>query len=169
MKSKIIFKTFHSLRNFYRYFIFIKYPSTILRPDYFLQPFDLNIWVGILFLIITGNILILISQFMNYRDEERTLTDDIFLIIESLCNQSGNDKIKSIFMRIMSIGSRMVAIIFMGAFSAVITSFLTVEIPQIPFSNLEEFVENGRFKLILPEWSPSEIYFQTARIKYYLF
>ena len=146
-------------------YIYIRQPRSTLASDYFLRPFNYNIWMAVIFSIVIGNIFVIIFHLFKEKSEERSFTDNIFLIFESFCNQTGNDKMENIFLRIISLESRMIAIILMATFSAVITSFLTLEIPEIPFHNFQQFVRNGQFKLILSKRSPFYLYFITVRKK----
>ena len=73
--------------------------------------------------------------------------------MEVLCNQCGNDRMENIPLRIVNIVLRLTALIMLSAYGAIITSFMTVKTIEIPFSNLEEFLQNGKFKLKTSEFS----------------
>ena len=42
-----------------------------------------------------------------------------------------------------------IGLVLVNSFGAVITSFLSVDYPEVPFRNLEEFIKNGQYKLLL--------------------
>ena len=135
-------------KNFLRYYMYIKYPRGNLRPDYYLQPFQSDYKLSLLFIIIIGTALILIIQKI-ITERGRNYVDNLFLTLENFCNQSGNDNLRNTSIRIICISTRIAALITAISFGAVITSFFAVEIPEIPFTNLEEFVQNGHYKLVL--------------------
>lgn len=70
-------------------------------------------------------------------------------MFESYCGQNCNSDIENIYLRIIYILPQTIAIIITASFGAVITSFLAVEILQVPFTDMEKFAENGQYKLIL--------------------
>ena len=145
----------------------IKYPRGNLRSDYYLQPFDSYTWFALITSIITGTFFILIIQKKNPQ-RQRNSVDNLFLTFETICNQSGNDKMENISLRMICIALRMVAFIITAHFGAVITSFLAVEIPRIPFKNLEGLIVNNEYKLALPDFNEEfrTNYFQVGIKKY---
>lgn len=50
-------------------------------------------------------------------------------------------------LRILSLGMSILGMVIINSFGAVITAFLAIQIVEIPFTNLEEFLENGKYKL----------------------
>lgn len=128
--------------------MFIKHPGGNLRPDYYLQPFLTDVKLAVLCLIIIGSIIILISQKI-IPENRRNFVDNSFLTFENFCNQSGNDYMQNISLRIACLATRMNAFIIVSCFGAVVISYIAVEIPNVPFTNLEEFLQNGKFKLVL--------------------
>lgn len=123
-----------------------------MRSDYYLQPFERNLWLALSFSIIAINIFIVIitQYFVNEEKNNRTLIDDLLIGLESLCNQSGSRfQYENIPFRILWVVLRMISYMALASFGAVITSFLTTEIPQIPFQNIEEFVQNGEYELVV--------------------
>lgn len=96
--------------------------------------------------------------------EKASFIDNIFSTIESFCGQGSNGDVESLYLKIVSILSQMVAIVITASFGAVITSFLTVEILQIPFTDIKEFADNGEYKLILYRGNFLDKYFQMVII-----
>lgn len=91
--------------------------------------------------------------------KDRCFVDNLFAIFECLCSQDGGEDFKKISSRIVSIFMRFLAIMVIGSFGAVITSYLAVEIPEIPFKNLEEFDRHGRYQLITVKSDYTEVFF----------
>lgn len=56
-----------------------------------------------------------------------------------------------------------------NSFGCVITSFLSIKIPVIPFKTFEEFVDNGQFQLTLPDFGLTAIYFRVKFSDIFLF
>ena len=82
-------------------------------------------------------------------NKKRNFVDDLFLGLESFCNQSGNDEIKTGYLRSISILLRLTAIMSIALYGATITSYLAVETFKPPFTNLDEFMINGEYRLLL--------------------
>lgn len=143
---------------------FIRYPHPVLGTDYYLKPFSTDTWFTILLLVITSNISAMIMQiivktFIN-RDTKRFLTDNIYLALEYFCNQNGGRDMRNISFKIMSIFLHVTSLFMMALYSGIITSFLAVE--TLPFSNLEQFFQNRRYKFASSFFSVSEAYFSVS-------
>lgn len=135
-------------QNFRRINWYIKYPRKEMRSDYYLQPFDTHIWFVLLSVTIFGTILIILVQSF-IQSNKRFLIDDLFLGLESFCNQCGNDFIENFSLRLICIALRLISLASIAFYGAIITSFFAVEVVEPPFTNLEEFVANGEYRLIL--------------------
>lgn len=119
-----------------------------MSSDYFVRPFEVHVWLAIFVsIVIFGSILLAIANMID-KSDRRSLVDDIFIGFESISNQSGNDNVEKISCRIICISLRAASLFVLGSLGAVITSFLTVEIPQVPFTNLEEFSANGQYRVV---------------------
>lgn len=70
-------------------------------------------------------------------------------MFETFCNQSTNDTTQNAYLKIISVFSQILALIITSSFGAVIASFVAVENLEVPFTNIEEFVQNGEYKLAL--------------------
>lgn len=118
-----------------------------MRSDYYLQPFDTHLWFVLLSVTIIGTILIILAQSF-IRSSKRYLIDNLFLELESFCNQCGNDFIDNSSLRLICILLRLISLTSIALYGAIITSFFALEIVDPPFTNLEEFVANGEYRLI---------------------
>ena len=135
--------------NFCRTTWYIKYPPLELRDHYYLQPFDNYVWFAFLSVVILGTALLLISRKF-IQKQNRILIDDLFLPLECLCNQCGNDLSEDAHYRLLSISLRMIALICVtGLYGAVITSFFAYGVFQPPFKNLDEFIANGQYRITI--------------------
>lgn len=83
------------------------------------------------------------------QSKERPFIDHLFLGLESFCNQCGNDEIQNISLRLLCILVRAIAIIVISLYGATITSFFAVDIFRPPFTNMEGFLANGDYRIIL--------------------
>lgn len=128
----------------------IKYPAAELRSDYYLMPFNTYQWLLLLSIVIMGSWNIIIIQ--NCIQKKRLLIDDIFLALESFCNQCGNDVIENTYVRYICILLRLTSLILIGGlYGATITSFFAIESFEPPFTNKEEFVANGEYQFIIQD------------------
>lgn len=134
---------------------YIKYPKGELRSDYYFMPFEKYLWLALLFIMIIATICLTIIQNRN-PTKTRLFIDNIFLALESFCNQCGSDNIENISSRIICILLRATALTLIGVYGAIITSFLSVQIFQPPFTNKKEFLANKEYQfIILDEFFPS--------------
>lgn len=140
---------------------YIKHPETKLRSDYYLQPFDRNLWLAFIFSVIVVNIFIVIvvQNFVDEKHNGRGLIDDLLIGLETFCNQNGiSFDYKNISLKILYMLLRNISYIALVSFGAVITSFLAVEIPKIPFQTVDEFVQNGKYQLLVLNASYVHLY-----------
>ena len=141
---------------------YIKNPTVELRSDYYLQPFDTYVWIILLATTLFGASLTLLSLCF-LRSKKRCFIDDLFLGFETFCNQCGNEHIDSAYLRFECISLRFASIMSISLYGAIITSYFAVETYEPPFTNLEEFINNGEYRLLLS--SPSELSLLTQVIK----
>lgn len=119
----------------------------MLQADYYLRPFEKDFWfVCFASIVLAGSILSVLIRVVLKEEDERGLVDQIFIGLETICNQCGNDQIKTIPLRTLSFSLRISSFIVLGSFGAVVTSYLTVKIPLIPFTNRDEFIRNGKYR-----------------------
>ena len=127
---------------------YIKHPGTKLRPDFYIPPFRDTFWLAIISSVLIGSILVVIIRRLAPKQEKRHITDDIFIGLEYLCNQCGNDEIKNSSLRIASLFLRLIFVIAMASFGAVVTSYLAVKTPEVSFVDLQSFLQNGKYKIV---------------------
>lgn len=136
---------------------FIKYPHTKQKADYYLEPFHENLWICILLSIIFGGLISMLikklEENMFEKKERASMVDLAFLGLETFCNQMGYENLNDIKFKIVSITLQITALFMIPAFGAEITSYLTVAVPQIPFNNLDEFIANGEYIMMVREGS----------------
>ena len=152
---------FHSNRLYFRLNWYIRYPSTAISSDYYLQPFDTYLWLALLSIVFFTTLLIIFIQNL-IRNEKRNFVDSLFLAIESFCNQCGNDYLENVSIRIVSMLLRLFGILSIGLYGAIITSFLAVEIPRPPFTTLQGFIDNGQYKFEIYENSSLLAYLRAS-------
>lgn len=131
---------------------YIKYPKTYLRSDYYLQPFQRNLWFIILFHLLFGTGLIILESIVN----KKFGIGLIFTAFEIFCNQS-NEGRDYTSLKIILLMMNIIGFVIVNAFGAVITAFLSVEIMKTPFSDLEGFVKNGQY--ISSFWKKKETHY----------
>lgn len=143
---------------------YIKHPKTNSRSDYYLQPFDKNLWLAFIFSIIILNIIIVVValNFDNEKKYNRSIIDYLFIGLDTCCSQGGYYEYENIPLRILYLILRIVCYIATASLSAVIVSFLTIEIPQIPFKTFEEFLQVGDYKLLVMAPSLAHSYLKVA-------
>lgn len=93
--------------------------------------------------------------------KEKVSTVEIaFIGLDSLSYQNGNSEFDKTYLRIVIFVLRLMAMLIIPAYNAVITSYLAIRKPEIPFTNLEEFIDDGRYLLAMPFQSFTYFYFK---------
>lgn len=118
-----------------------------MRQDYFLQPFEKNLWLAITTSIIIGTAFAWLLQ--KILKSNRFFVDNLFLVFETFSNQIGNEDMKNISFRFFYLIISMVSIVVANSYAGIITAFLAIEIPEIPFRNFPEFIRNGQYQLAM--------------------
>lgn len=103
------------------------------------MPFEPYLWFSLLSIIILATILILIH--------EGFFIDNLFMGLELLCNQCGNDGVQNAYIRIVSISLRIMVLFLAALYGAIITSYFSVEIFKPPFTSLQEFLKNRKYQV----------------------
>lgn len=145
---------------------YIKAPRIKSQPDYYIHPFHIGLWICILAMIIIGTfcgvIIKKLTKMMKI-SENVSYLDLAFLGFESMCIQMGvKEDFRNKSFRILSITFQATALFLVPAYGAVIISFLTVRKPDVPFRNVEEFVENGQYVLGVHNVVIMNTYFQVS-------
>lgn len=118
-----------------------------MRSDFYLQPFEEELWRAIALIFAIGSILtLLVEKFL--KSKNRSLVDNVFLVFELFCSQTGNEEMETISLRIVGLSMGIIGMVIVNSFGAVITSFIAVHNFEIPFTNLDQFLENGQYKLM---------------------
>ena len=123
---------------------FIKKPKTALRKDFYLQPFEKYLQFVIVGCLILGTGFVVLEALINKKKFENA---KLFLVFEIFCNQSNEDA-ENVSLRIAFLMFNIIGLVLVNSFGAVITSYLFADNPEIPFHNLEEFMQNGQYKLL---------------------
>lgn len=137
---------------------YIKYPRVEEEATFFIYPFEANLWCCIwVFIFLCSLVLLFVKKITEHFINNLNIpgVDIIFIGLDSFCNQDSGLDLKRLNFRIIIITIRFLALFIIPAYGAVITSFLAVKIVQMPFRNLEEFVKNGKYLILLE--SPSFI------------
>ena len=127
---------------------YIKYPSFNLRPDFYLQPFERSVWCVILMFIIIGTIFVSLKRHYVTDVEKRSITDDAFLVLEYLCNQNGGNETETTALRILGLTCFLLSFVVLAVFGAVVTSYVSVKIFDVPFVDFQTFKQNGKYRLL---------------------
>lgn len=143
---------------------YIKYPTYTRQVDYYIQPFGSDVWSAILIFVIFGNMTLIMMSFLKKHKQNFVFIDNLFVTFDCFCNQGKylfpasfkmNFKVLTLFadgsqniiFKTLIFSFRFLALFITAAYSAIILSFLTVQITKIPFRNVEEFMNNGKYEL----------------------
>jgi hypothetical protein len=114
-----------------------------LKSDLYLSSFELTFWLAVIFSVAIGTTVIIFLKMVlqKYTEETKGTASLTYLYfgLEAMCNQSSGAELKNVSFRIASFSLRIISILSIAAYGAVITSFLTIKIPKEPFSNASEF------------------------------
>ncbi|XP_018053805.1 PREDICTED: glutamate receptor 2-like [Atta colombica] len=117
----------------------------------YFQTFNSRTWVTIIILIATVPLLLFFTK--SYRDQSRSAMDLIsenFICIWGIfCQQALIEFPKNLSLRVAYITIFLTAMLIMAHYSAALICFLTVCIRVLPFQTLEEFIDDGTYKLIM--------------------
>lgn len=99
--------------------------------------------------------------------ENISIFDFVFHGFEVFCDQIGCiEDFKTSSFRLLSISFRLAALFVLPSYGSVITSFLTVKILDIPFENLDEFANNGKYVLEVRKGDLLEDYLRVSIVKF---
>ncbi|KAG5318485.1 GRIA1 protein, partial [Acromyrmex heyeri] len=117
----------------------------------YFQTFSSRTWVTIIMLITTAPLLLFFMK--TYRDQSRSTVDLIsenFICIWGIfCQQALIEFPKSSSLRVAYFTILLTAVLIMAHYSAALICFLTVCTHVLPFQTLEEFTDDGTYKLIV--------------------
>ncbi|KYN06919.1 putative glutamate receptor, partial [Cyphomyrmex costatus] len=116
-----------------------------------LYTFSSRTWVTIIMLIAAAPILLFFMK--TYRDQSRSAADLIsenFICIWGIfCQQALTDFPKSSSLRIAYFTIILTAVLIMAHYSAALICFMTACTYILPFQTLDEFADDGTYKLIM--------------------
>ncbi|KAG5331728.1 GRIA1 protein, partial [Acromyrmex charruanus] len=117
----------------------------------YFQTFSSRTWVTIIMLITTAPLLLFFMK--TCRDQSRSTVDLIsenFICIWGIfCQQALIEFPKSSSLRVAYFTIILTAVLIMAHYSAALICFLTVCTHVLPFQTLEEFTDDGTYKLIV--------------------
>ncbi|XP_018308804.1 glutamate receptor 1 [Mycetomoellerius zeteki] len=117
----------------------------------YFQTFNPRTWATIIILIATVPLLLFFMK--SYRDQSRSAMDLIFenfiCIWGIFCQQALTEFPKNLSLRVAYITIFLTAMLIMAHYSAALICFLTVCTRVLPFQTLEEFIDDGTYKLIM--------------------
>ncbi|XP_018406436.1 PREDICTED: uncharacterized protein LOC108782629 [Cyphomyrmex costatus] len=117
----------------------------------YFQTFSSRTWVTIIMLIAAAPILLFFMK--TYRDQSRSAADLIsenFICIWGIfCQQALTDFPKSSSLRIAYFTIILTAVLIMAHYSAALICFMTACTYILPFQTLDEFADDGTYKLIM--------------------
>ena len=129
-------------------YLYMKYPSAKLESDFYLRPFDKTLWVVVISSLFLGTMLVVFLNIFS-KNERYCLAENIFSVSGIFCNQSNEEGNETNSLKIVLLMMNILGFVIVNSFGAVITAFLSVKIPIIPFNNLEEFGKDGGYILQL--------------------
>lgn len=119
-------------------------------------------------IILCGLVLLLMKKILEMytiKHEKASGIDLAFAGLDLFCNQNGCEEFNNFNFKILLITFRIVALLILPAYGAVVTSYLAVQIPKIPFRNLDEFItENKGYVLALYRSRFVKYYFEVSNI-----
>ncbi|KYN19532.1 Glutamate receptor 1, partial [Trachymyrmex cornetzi] len=117
----------------------------------YFQTFNSRTWATIIILIATVPLLLFFMK--SYRHQSRSAMDLIsenFICIWGIfCQQALIEFPKNLSLRVAYITIFLTAMLIMAHYSAALICFLTVCTRVLPFQTLEEFIDDGTYKLIM--------------------
>ncbi|KAG5320137.1 GRIA1 protein, partial [Pseudoatta argentina] len=116
----------------------------------YFQTFNSRTWATIIILIATVPLLLFFMK--SYRDQSQSAMDLIsenFILIGILIKLFPLEFPKNLTLRVAYITIFLTAMLIMAHYSAALICFLTVCIRVLPFQTLEEFIDDGTYKLIM--------------------
>ncbi|KAG6803285.1 glutamate receptor 3 isoform X1 [Apis mellifera caucasica] len=128
--------------------IYFKKPdSSSVHWSAYLKTFNIDIWMVIVCLIVSVPIFLTVIKTRG-RVKMNVLTDNYMHVWGIYCQQGLSEFPTETSMRLGFLSIFVSSLIILSAYSASLTSFLTVSTVSLPFSTMEEFVDHGSYGLI---------------------
>ncbi|XP_011252420.2 glutamate receptor 3-like [Camponotus floridanus] len=144
--------------------IYFKQPSGIdLHWSGYFKAFSLGIWIMLVTIIITASILLSVISAKGYFSMN-LIFENYVHIWGIYCQQGLSEFSNKLSMRLAIFSIYISSLIITSAYSASLISFLTLSKTKLPFSNLEGYVTDGSYKLIVMKNSAELDTVYTAKI-----
>ncbi|PSN40520.1 Ionotropic receptor 157 [Blattella germanica] len=131
-----------------------------------LKPLSGHLWIGVGLVMILISILLTITWLTSGRicyqntKAKYSLSDSIFCVFGIFC-QAGAEDVPNVWsIRLVIISACVIGYIVYLAYSAMLFSFLAVRKYEMPFNNLKELIDDGRYKLGLIENTADFLFFK---------
>ncbi|KAJ9579122.1 hypothetical protein L9F63_024772 [Diploptera punctata] len=133
------------------YTLFIEKPNPYkMAWNSLISPFTLEMWWTSCVSLIVITIFLWLAlhhPLYNNNKHHHTLTDLLMSVI-GIFFQQGNELChQSISIRIVILTATLTAFILYAGYSATLLSFLTTDVDEMPFRSLQEFLDDGQYKL----------------------
>ncbi|KAL0276546.1 UNVERIFIED_CONTAM: hypothetical protein PYX00_004103 [Menopon gallinae] len=138
------------------YFVFTKVPDAEINFSSYLQPFNRNLWIAtVAWLLSLTATAVSFKFFITSALMKKSFCflmdagDDLLAPFSALCSQDINGEMydKLMSLRMLVIISHMVPLFLLPSYSGALISFLGNPPPRLPFTDLKEFEDNGKYKL----------------------
>ncbi|KAL2712484.1 hypothetical protein V1478_018007 [Vespula squamosa] len=130
--------------------LYIKEPDVLdIEWSNYFRAFSFKLWIVLIVLLLTTPILLVWMKITLNQDNYASLISDSYLEIWGIfCQQGLVEFPQRSSLRLAYISLFLLALIVSSAYSASLISFLTNVVHRLPFVSLEEFVQDGTYKLI---------------------
>ncbi|XP_053593783.1 glutamate receptor ionotropic, kainate 2 [Microplitis demolitor] len=130
--------------------LYFKEPTASLKWSSYFEAFSDHIWMIIMILLMLTPVLL---TFMKIQQKNKYITN---IVIENylnvwgiFCQQGLSEFPTRTSLRIAYFSMFISALVISAAYSAALISFLTVSTDNMPFNNLDEFIEDGTYKFLV--------------------
>ncbi|PSN33461.1 Ionotropic receptor 146 [Blattella germanica] len=149
---------------FTRFCVLIQQPSGI-RSSWtsFLAPFSTNLWLTLLLVILLMSLHFAVSHQDFAINPGQKVIDALFQIFGIFCQQGQEETPQTLSGHILCMTTYLTAVILPAAYSAALTSFLTVQHTEMPFTTLPGLLEIHSYQLGVIANSGQLNYFDQAK------
>ncbi|KAJ9587754.1 hypothetical protein L9F63_018826 [Diploptera punctata] len=126
----------------------IRKPSSVALPwNAYLKPFSFKLWAAVLFIM-------LLSVACMSATRQTSIASSMFLVTAAFCLQGQNLLQRCTSLRLVMVTIYLTAVIVIASYSASFISRLTLREPALPFTDFNEFLQDGSYQLaMLPSTS----------------
>ncbi|XP_011684762.1 PREDICTED: uncharacterized protein LOC105448100 [Wasmannia auropunctata] len=112
--------------------------------------FGLDIWMTlVVVIIITSTLLTIMKKTKNRYFSWNLMSDNYIKVWGIYCQQGLSEFPRELPMRVAFFSIYISSIVILAIYSASLMSFLMLNLPKLPFSTLEDYVNDGTYKLIV--------------------